>query len=83
MDRTLTTEPPAWIEVDLGQLRRNWEAITRYQPKNVAIACVVKDDAYGHGALPVSEIALEYGAEMLVVATVEEALSAVGLLAGT
>lgn len=74
MDRTLTTEPPAWIEVDLRQLRRNWEAITRYQPRNVAIACVVKDDAYGHGALPISEIALEYGAEMLVVATIEEAL---------
>src|SRR5688572_3172103 len=74
MDRTVITEPPAWVEVDLQQLRRNWDAITRYSPAGVGIACVVKDDAYGHGALPVAEIALERGAEMLVVASVTEAL---------
>jgi alanine racemase len=74
MDRTLTTEPPAWVEVDLRQLRQNWDAISRFRPREVGIACVVKDDAYGHGALPLAEMALEYGAEMLVVATIEEAL---------
>jgi alanine racemase len=74
MDRTLMTEPPAWVEVDLVQFRRNWEAITRYQPQGVRIAYVVKDDAYGHGALPLAEVALNSGVEMLVVATIEEAL---------
>ena len=74
MDRTVITEPPAWVEVDLAQLRRNWDAITRYCPAGMGSACVVKDDAYGHGALPVAEIALERGAEMLVVASVTEAL---------
>lgn len=74
MDRTVITEPPAWVEVDLAQLRRNWDAIARYCPAGVGIACVVKDDAYGHGALPLAEIALEHGAEMLVVASVTEAL---------
>jgi len=74
MDRTVITEPPAWVEVDLAQLRRNWDAITRYCPAGVGIACVVKDDAYGHGALPVAEIALQRGAEMLVVASMTEAL---------
>jgi alanine racemase len=74
MDRSVVTEPPAWVEVDLAQLRRNWDAIARYCPAGVGIACVVKDDAYGHGALPLAEIALECGAEMLVVASVTEAL---------
>lgn len=74
MDRTLSSEPPAWVEVDLVQFRRNWDAITRYRGAEVGIACVVKDDAYGHGAMPLAQIALEYGAEMLIVATIEEAL---------
>ena len=74
MDRTSAAEPPAWVEIDLLQFRRNLEAITAYQPEQVGLGCVVKDDAYGHGALPLSEIALEYGAELLIVAAVEEAL---------
>jgi alanine racemase len=74
MDRTVMTEPPAWVEVDLAQYRRNWGAIKRYCPAGVGIACVVKDDAYGHGAVPLAEIAVEHGAEMLVVATITEAL---------
>jgi alanine racemase len=74
MDRTFIAEPPAWVQVDLAQFRRNWEAIRRYCPAGVGIAYVLKDDAYGHGALPLAEIALEYGAEMLVVATVLEGL---------
>lgn len=74
MDRTLNSEPPAWLEIDLRQFRRNWDAITRYQPKGVAIGYVVKDDAYGHGALPLAQIALEYGVSLLVVAAVDEAL---------
>ncbi len=74
MDRTMTSEPPAWVEIDLRQFRRNWEAINSCRPQGVGIACVVKDDAYGHGALPLAQIALEQGAELLVVAAVEEGL---------
>ena len=33
---------------------------------------VVKADAYGHGAVPVSRAALEAGADSLAVVTVEE-----------
>ena len=54
MDRTSTPEPPAWVEIDLRQFRRNWDAITRYRPHEVGIAYVVKDDAYGHGAVPLA-----------------------------
>ena len=70
----MTSEPPAWVEIDLLQFRRNWDAINSCRPHGVGIAYVVKDDAYGHGALPLAQIALEQGAELLVVAAVEEGL---------
>jgi alanine racemase len=74
MDRTITSDPPAWVEINLQQFRRNWDAIARYKPGGVGIAYVVKDDGYGHGAAPLAQIALEYGVQMLVVAAVDEAL---------
>jgi alanine racemase len=74
MDRTSTAEPAAWLEIDLRQFRRNWDAITRYRTSGVALAYVVKDEAYGHGSVPLAQIALQYGVEILVVASVEEAL---------
>ena len=80
MDRTGTSEPPAWVEVDLRQFRRNWDAITKYCPREVGIACVVKDDAYGHGALDCGAAALDAGATALCTATVGEALQLRGRL---
>ena len=65
---------PGWIEVDLKQFRRNWEAITKFQPPGVEIAYVVKDDAYGHGAMTLAAVEVEFSAVMLVVASVPEAL---------
>lgn len=70
----MTSEPPAWVEIDLRQFRRNWDAITRYRHDPVGIAYVVKDDAYGHGAIPLAQVALEYGVQLLVVAAIDEAL---------
>lgn len=65
---------PAWIEIDLGQLRRNFQIINRDKPAGVQIASVVKDEAYGHGALEVAQVALEAGAACLAVSTLQEAV---------
>ncbi|MDZ7261644.1 MAG: alanine racemase [candidate division KSB1 bacterium] len=65
---------PAWVEVDLAQLRRNFQLINKDKPSELQILAVVKDQAYGHGALPVAQIALESGAIYLAVATIDEAL---------
>lgn len=46
--------------------------IRRLVGPDVAIIAVVKADAYGHGAIPVSRVALEHGAQMLAVALLEE-----------
>ena len=53
---------PAWVEIDLDRLRRNLQLINRDKPPGVQLLAVVKDEAYGHGALDVARIALEEGA---------------------
>ena len=66
---------PAWTEIDLGRLRRNLQLIRRDLPPKVKLMAVVKDEAYGHGALDVARIALEEGASSLGLSTLEEAMS--------
>src|SRR5258706_12220469 len=56
---------PAWIEIDLGQLRRNFQIINEDKPAGLQILSVVKDDAYGHGALRGAKTALDCGAGFL------------------
>jgi alanine racemase len=67
-------EPHAWIEIDLPQFRRNWQAINKHRPDGVRIGFVVKDDAYGHGVARLAPVALESGVGMFVVASMREAL---------
>ena len=64
----------AWIEINLGQLRANFDLIHRDRPAHVAILSVVKDNAYGHGAIPAAQVALESGASSLAVSTLNEGL---------
>jgi alanine racemase len=66
---------PAWTEIDLGRLRNNLRLIRRDLPKHVKLLAVVKDEAYGHGALDVARLALEEGAWGLGLSTLEEAIS--------
>lgn len=65
---------PAWIEIDLDALHNNFRHIMEHKPRSVALLSVVKDRAYGHGAVEVSRVALESGVSYLAVATVGEAL---------
>jgi len=65
---------PAWTEIDLGSLRRNLRLIRADLPQHVKLLAVVKDEAYGHGALDVARIALEEGAWGLGLSTLEEGL---------
>ena len=65
---------PAWAEIDLGQLRRNWQRIRADLPRGVKFMAVVKDEAYGHGAVDAARIALEEGAWGCGLSTLEEAM---------
>ncbi len=66
---------PAWTEIDLGRLRRNLQLIRRDLPQRVRLLAVVKDEAYGHGALDVVRVALEEGAWGFGLSTLEEAMA--------
>ena len=74
MNPALESRRPAWIEIDLARLRRNFEIIFADKPAHVALLSVVKDQAYGHGAATVARAALNAGASYLGVATLGEAL---------
>jgi alanine racemase len=66
---------PAWTEIDLGKLRRNLQLIRADLPRSVNLLAVVKDEAYGHGAIDVARIAMEEGAWGFGLSTLEEAMS--------
>jgi alanine racemase len=65
---------PAWTEIDLGNLRCNLQIIRADLPREVKWLAVVKDEAYGHGALDVARMALAEGAWGLGLSTLEEAM---------
>jgi len=69
-------KPPrsAWVEINLGHLRRNFALIGNDKPRELQILSVVKDDGYGHGGLQVASAALSAGAVFLALSTVEEAV---------
>lgn len=62
-----------WIEIDLTALRSNFQVVREHLDDTPPILTVVKANAYGHGAVPVSKTLLEEGASVLGVATVDEA----------
>jgi alanine racemase len=66
---------PAWVEIDLGRLARNYQLIQSEKPANVQMLAVVKDDAYGHGAARVARTAVENGATFLALSSLDEALN--------
>jgi alanine racemase len=62
---------PAWVEVDLGAVRHNASVLAGIVAP-AGLCAVVKADAYGHGAVPVSLAALAGGAGSLAVAITDE-----------
>jgi alanine racemase len=62
------------ITIDLGALRRNAATLLRALD-GPELWAVVKANAYGHGALDCARAALDAGAAVLCVATVQEALA--------
>lgn len=59
-------------EVDLAALDYNYHQLRQLAPPEVKFLAVVKADAYGHGAVPVSKRLEELGTDFLGVATVKE-----------
>ena len=64
---------PSYVDIDLAAVAHNVRALVAHVAP-AEICTVVKADAYGHGDVPVAEVALANGATWLAVALVEEGI---------
>lgn len=64
----LNKQKRLWAEIDLAAIDSNFNIL----PK--PICCVVKANAYGHGAVPLAKEYEKLGADYLVVSNIEEAI---------
>ena len=65
---------PTWAEIDLYALRHNLQQVLKFCSARQRVLAVVKANAYGHGAVPVSRALQSFGVCNFAVATLEEAL---------
>jgi alanine racemase len=72
MSSVLPSGRPTVAEIDLNALAFNYRQIRKRTPKGAKLLAVVKADAYGHGAIPVSLRLEKLGVEYLGVAIPEE-----------
>ena len=71
MNELLSPTARTWAEIDMADLKHNYE-IARNTGKKVM--CVIKADAYGHGALRCGKYLEKAGADAFAVACLSEAL---------
>jgi len=67
-------EKRTWAEIDLESIAHNYRQIRRSLPEGCRFLGVVKADAYGHGAVEVSRLLQDLGADYLAVSCLDEAL---------
>ena len=63
-----------WAEISLDNLEHNYRALRAHTPEGCKFLGVIKADAYGHGAVPVSGTLSELGCDYLAVSNLEEAV---------
>ncbi|NLM09198.1 MAG: serine racemase VanT catalytic subunit, partial [Clostridiaceae bacterium] len=64
----------AWAEIDMTNLRHNIKVLRGVLPAECKIMAVVKANAYGHGAVPVSVCLNRSGIDAFAVATIDEGI---------
>ncbi len=63
-----------WALVDLDAASFNYKTIAAQTLPGTKICCVIKADAYGHGAVRLASLYRDLGAEYFAVSNIEEAL---------
>lgn len=63
-----------WSEIDLDAAEYNFSLIKRGLSENTKLCCVVKADAYGHGAVKLAKLYESLGADYFAVSNISEAL---------
>lgn len=65
---------PAWVEIDLGALRKNIRNLKRCTADNASMIGVIKADGYGHGAIEVANTLKNEGVNYFAVVIIEEGI---------
>ena len=63
-----------WAEVDIDALKHNFDEIRASVDPKAKIICVIKADAYGHGAVFLGKLYEKMGADGFAVSNIEEAM---------
>jgi len=74
MEENLIFTRRLWAEINMNSVRENYETIRARIGEGVKLCCVVKADAYGHGAVEVCKLYHELGVDFLAVSNLDEAL---------
>lgn len=65
---------PTWAEIEMDAIKDNYRAICAKAGKDNQVMAVVKADAYGHGAVNLSQELLKMGVQYLAVSNIDEAV---------
>lgn len=63
-----------WAEINVDNAKFNYDIIRNAIDNNVKLCCVIKANAYGHGAVELAKLYESWGADYFAVSNVEEAL---------
>lgn len=74
MEKMLPIQKRLWAEIDLDAVKHNFHEAKRASREGVKVCCVIKANAYGHGAVELGRVYEDEGADMLAVSNLEEAL---------
>ena len=74
MSKIRNLKSRTWAEIDLDCIEYNYKAQAEFYKEKAKICCVVKANAYGHGAVEVSRLLESLGADFFAVADIYEAL---------
>ncbi len=74
MENKLIFTRRLWAEINMNAVAANYEAIRNTIGKGAKLCCVVKADAYGHGAVELCKLYHELGADFFAVSNLDEAL---------
>src|SRR5262245_47918850 len=66
---------PTWAEISTGHFATNVRALKSLVGATVKLMAVLKADAYGHGAAALAPVAMDSGADIIGVSSLEEGIA--------
>lgn len=73
-DKYISKRKRFWAEIDMNAAEKNFNIIRSKLSENTKLCCVVKANAYGHGAVYLSKLYEKLGADFFAVSNIEEAM---------